>query len=221
MGKLIYDETGFYLDNLPFRIISGSIHYFRVPQEYWHDRLLKLKACGFNTVETYTAWNMHEPFEGEFCFEGMCNIEKFIIIAQKLGLKVIVRPGPYICAEWEFGGFPAWLLKDNSMRLRCTYQPYLDKLRNYLNELLPRLVPHLSTNGGPVIAMQIENEYGSFGNDKDYLRFIENCIRGKWYRLPAVHIRRIWRFPIEWRHIAAYIQNGKFWGHGLRRRLRP
>jgi Beta-galactosidase len=177
MGKLTWSGKSFYLDNQPFQIISGSIHYFRIPQEYWHDRLLKLKACGFNTVETYTAWNMHEPEEGEFYFDGMCDIEKFIQIAWNLGLRVIVRPGPYICAEWEFGGFPAWLLKDDSLRLRCSYQTYLDKVKNYFNVLLPKLVPYLSTNNGPIIAIQVENEYGSYGNDRDYLRFIENCMK--------------------------------------------
>ncbi len=177
MSKLTYAGKSFFLDHRPFRILSGAVHYFRVPREYWRDKLLKLKACGFNTVETYTAWNMHEPEEGKFCFEGMRDIEKFIDTAQELELKVIVRPGPYICAEWEFGGFPAWLLKEDGMRLRCSYPPYLEKVGNYFSVLLPKLVPYLSTNNGPVIAMQVENEYGSFGNDKDYLRFLENCLK--------------------------------------------
>ena len=177
MGKLLYNGNTFYLNNEPFHILSGAIHYFRVPQEYWYDRLLKLKACGFNTIETYIAWNIHEPNEGEFYFEGMADIEKFICTAKELGQKVIIRPGPYICAEWEFGGFPAWLLKDENMKLRCSYQGYLEKLKNYFDVLIPKFVPYLSTNGGPIIAMQIENEYGSFGNDKDYLRFIKTCLK--------------------------------------------
>lgn len=168
----------FVLDSKPFRIISGAIHYFRVVPEYWEDRLKKLKACGFNTVETYVPWNLHEPKEGEFDFSGILDIERFIVTAGELGLKVIVRPGPYICAEWEFGGFPGWLIADENMRLRCYYKPYLEKLDNYYDELIPHIVPHLCTNGGPVIAVQVENEYGSYGNDKKYLNHIkEGLIR--------------------------------------------
>lgn len=167
-------ENGNFLYNYnEVRIISGSIHYFRVVPEHWRDRLEKLKNCGFNTVETYVAWNIHEPQADEYNFEDIADIEKFIKIAQELGLFVIVRPSPYICAEWEFGGLPAWLLKDRNMRLRCAYKPFLDRVDKYYDELIMRLKPLLCTNGGPVIAMQIENEYGSYGNDKDYLNYIK------------------------------------------------
>lgn len=177
MEILSYKDSQFYLDNKPFQIISGAIHYFRTYPQYWQDRLKKLKNCGFNTVETYMPWNLHEPVEGNFNFKGMLDIEKFIEIAENLGLKVIVRPGPYICAEWEFGGFPSWLLKDGDIKLRCYYKPYLEKVRNYYTEVMNVLKPHLATNGGNIIAMQIENEYGSFGNDKKYLRYIEELMR--------------------------------------------
>lgn len=173
MSLLQVKENMFYLEDQPFVILSGAIHYFRVVPEYWKDRLLKLKACGFNTVETYVAWNLHEPSEGTFCFEGICDIVKFVQIADEVGLKVIVRPGPYICAEWEFGGFPGWLIKDRNMQLRCNYAPYLEKVDRFFDELIGRLIPLLCTNGGPIIAMQVENEYGSYGNDKAYLRHIE------------------------------------------------
>lgn len=173
MAELKVQGNDFVYEGSPLRIFSGSIHYFRVVPEYWRDRLLKLKACGFNTVETYVAWNIHEPEEGHFVFDGLGDIEGFIRIAGELGLHVIVRPSPYICAEWEFGGLPAWLLADSSMQLRCFDRAYLDKVDRYFDELLPRLAPLQCTNGGPIIAMQIENEYGSYGNDKQYLNYLK------------------------------------------------
>ncbi|MDF2672860.1 MAG: beta-galactosidase [Clostridiales bacterium] len=165
----------FYNDN-EIKIISGSIHYFRVVPEYWRDRLEKLKNCGFNTVETYVAWNLHEPQPGEYNFQGIADIERFITIAQDVGLFVIVRPSPYICAEWEFGGLPSWLLKDRNMRLRCAYKPFLHRVDKYYEELVKKLKPLLCTNGGSIIAMQIENEYGSYGNDKEYLSYLKEAL---------------------------------------------
>ncbi|MCL2557603.1 MAG: beta-galactosidase, partial [Treponema sp.] len=137
----------------------------------------KLAACGFNTVETYVPWNLHEPKEGVFSFDGFGDLEGFIETAAAVGLKVIVRPGPYICAEWEFGGFPGWLAKDRSMRLRCMWPDYLQKVRNWFSALIPKLVPYLCTNGGPIIAVQIENEYGSYGSDGEYLSYLKNLLR--------------------------------------------
>ncbi|WP_318615677.1 beta-galactosidase family protein [Sporosarcina sp. YIM B06819] len=176
MTKLKVEEGQFILNNEPIQFISGAIHYFRVVPEYWEDRLLKLKACGFNAVETYVPWNLHEPKEGQFNFEGIADIEEFIRIAGRIGLHVIVRPSPYICAEWEFGGLPSWLMADSNMRLRSFYEPYLEKVDNYYDVLLGKLKPLLQTNGGPIIAMQIENEYGSFGNDKQYLNYIKDAM---------------------------------------------
>jgi len=169
-------ENGFVYDGKPLRIISGAMHYFRIVPEYWEDRLRKLKACGFNTVETYIAWNLHEPKEGCFTFEGIADVVHFIELAEKVGLLVIVRPSPYICAEWEFGGLPAWLLADPGMRLRCSYQPFLDKVDAYYDVLLPKLKPLLCTSGGPIIALQIENEYGSYGNDHHYLAHLRQSM---------------------------------------------
>lgn len=167
----------FYMDSKPFDIYSGAMHYFRTVPEYWEDRLTKLKAAGFNTVETYFCWNLHEKKPGEFDFSGILDIEKYLEIAQKVGLYAIVRPGPYICAEWDFGGLPAWLLKDKNMQIRCMYPDYLKCVERFYKELLPRLVPHLQSNGGNIIAMQVENEYGSYGNDKEYLRYVEKLTR--------------------------------------------
>jgi len=177
MGILTYKGESFYLDGEPFVVISGAIHYFRVPRAYWHDRLLKLKECGFNTVETYTCWNLHEPREGEFDFSGNLDIEAFIKEAQALGLYVILRPGPYICAEWELGGLPAWLLTYQDLQLRCDDELYLSKVRRYYNELLPRMRPYLAVNGGPIFMLQVENEYGSYADDKDYLRKVAEIYR--------------------------------------------
>lgn len=167
----------FYMDSKPFDIYSGAMHYFRTVPEYWEDRLTKLKAAGFNTIETYVCWNLHEKKPGEFDFSGILDIEKYLEIAQKVGLYAIVRPGPYICAEWDFGGLPAWLLKDKNMQIRCMYPDYLKCVERFYKELLPRLVPHLESHGGNIIAMQVENEYGSYGNDKDYLRYVEKLTR--------------------------------------------
>lgn len=167
-----------------FRIISGSIHYFRVVPEYWQDRLEKLKAMGCNTVETYVAWNFHEPREGEFCFEGEKNLCRFIELAQKLDLYVILRPSPYICAEWEFGGFPSWLLTKPGIRLRCYNQVYLNCVARYYDKLIPMIAPYQISNGGPILMIQIENEYGSYGNDKAYLNALMTMMEERGITIP-------------------------------------
>lgn len=179
MGTFEIKDAQFWLDGQPFRILAGAMHYFRIPPEYWEDRLYKLRAMGLNTLETYVAWNLHEPRPGEFNFEGGLDVVKYIQLAAKQGLQVIVRPGPYICSEWDFGGLPAWLLKDPAMQVRCSYPPYLQAVDGYLDALLPQLIPLQISNGGPVIAMQIENEYGSYGNDKVYLRHLERGMRAR------------------------------------------
>lgn len=170
-------DKKFLMDGKPINIYSGAMHYFRTFPEYWEDRLTKLKLAGFNTVETYVCWNLHEPKPGEFCFEGMLDIERFVKTAEKVGLYCIVRPGPYICAEWDFGGLPAWLLKDKNMQIRCNYPDYTACVERFYRELLSRLAPLQMTKGGNIIAMQVENEYGSYGNDKEYLAFIEKLMR--------------------------------------------
>ncbi len=167
----------FLLDRKPFRLLSGAIHYFRVPRAYWRDRLLKLKECGLNTVETYVAWNAHEPREGQFCFDGILDLAAFLDTAAELGLYAIVRPGPFICAEWEGGGLPAWLLNVPGMRIRCDNEPYLEKVTAFFEHLFPILVPRLCTNGGNILLLQVENEYGSYGDDRAYLRKLERLYR--------------------------------------------
>ncbi|MED1203383.1 glycoside hydrolase family 35 protein [Heyndrickxia acidicola] len=167
----------FVVNGRPFQILSGAIHYFRVVPEYWEDRLLKLKHCGLNTVETYIPWNLHEPKKGQFHFTGIADLEAFVRLAESLGLYVILRPSPYICAEWEFGGLPAWLLKEKDIELRCSHPAFLQHIEEYYDELIPRIKPLLSTNGGPVLAVQIENEYGGYGNDKTYLAFLRDALQ--------------------------------------------
>lgn len=175
-NNLSYRGRQFYIGEEPIQLISGAIHYFRMLPKDWYDRLYKLKACGFNTVETYIPWNLHEPEENEFNFTGLANFEKFISIADSLDLLVILRPSPYICAEWEFGGLPYWLLKDSNINLRSYDTKFLEKVSNYYDTLIPKIIPYLSTNDGPVIAMQIENEYGSYGNDAAYLSFLKEAL---------------------------------------------
>jgi len=168
----------FYLDGEEFKIQSGAFHYFRALPEYWEEILTKIKAAGLNCVESYTCWNLHEPHKGEYNFSGMLDIERFIKTAEKVGLKVILRTGPYICAEWENGGFPSWLLKkEYNVRLRCNTEPYLTHLRDWFHVILSKIRPYLDVNGGPVIAMAIENEYGSFGDDFSYLAEVEKIYR--------------------------------------------
>lgn len=186
MKNIVDIREHIYIRGEKTQIISGSIHYFRVVPEYWKDRLEKLKAMGCNTVETYIAWNIHEPKEGEFQFEGDKDFCKFIEIAQELGLYVIVRPSPYICAEWEFGGLPSWLLTKTGIRLRCSNKVYLDCVARYYDEVIPRLVPYQITNGGPIIMMQIENEYGYYGNDKEYLNALKNMMTDRGVTVPFV-----------------------------------
>ena len=188
--------SSFYLDGQEFKILSGAIHYFRIQPEDWYHSLYNLKALGFNTVETYVPWNMHEPKKGQFDFQGILDIEKFLQIAQDLGLYAIVRPSPFICAEWEFGGMPAWLLTED-MRIRSSDAPYLQAVADYYDELLPRLVPRLLDKGGNILMMQVENEYGSYGEDKDYLRAIRQMMLDRGLDCPLFTSDGPWRATLR------------------------
>ena len=188
--------SSFYLDGQEFKILSGAIHYFRIQPEDWYHSLYNLKALGFNTVETYVPWNMHEPKKGQFDFQGILDIEKFLQIAQDLGLYAIVRPSPFICAEWEFGGMPAWLLTED-MRIRSSDDPYLQAVADYYDELLPRLVPRLLDKGGNILMMQVENEYGSYGEDKDYLRAIRQMMLDRGLDCPLFTSDGPWRATLR------------------------
>ncbi len=176
----------FYVNGEPVQLISGGIHYFRVVPEYWRDRLEKLKNMGCNTVETYVPWNLHEPQKGNFCFSGIADIKTFIELAKELELFVIVRPSPYICAEWEFGGLPAWLLAEDGMKLRCSYPPFLKHVEEYYKELFRILSPLQIDQGGPIVLMQLENEYGSYGEDKEYLKALKEMMIENGLTVPLV-----------------------------------
>lgn len=166
----------FELDGKPFQIISGAIHYARVPRAYWRDRLRKARAMGLNTVETYVFWNLHEPSPGKFDFDGQNDIAEFIREAQQEGLFVILRPGPYVCAEWDFGGYPAWLLHEPDMEVRTSNPAFMDGATRWFHRLGQELAPLQSGNGGPIIAVQVENEYGSFGSDHNYMEQIHHLL---------------------------------------------
>ncbi len=167
----------FYYNGESIKIISGAVHYFRNMPDTWTDILEKLRALGCNCVETYCAWNMHEKQPGKFDFEGILNISEFIKKAQQTGLMVIVRPGPYICAEWEFGGLPWWIQAEHNMEIRCSNPSYIRCFENYLKHLFEQIRPLLSSNGGPIIMMQCENEYGYYGDDKKYLSHLYDYYR--------------------------------------------
>lgn len=179
MNNFLIGNKSFILNGEEIRILAGAMHYFRVPREYWRDRLLKIKACGFNTIETYTCWNLHEPREGEFNFSDNLDLKAYLDLINELGMLAIVRPGPYICSEWEFGGLPWWLLKYDNIELRCNNDLFLEKVGNYFDKLIPIIASCELDNGGSVIMVQVENEYGSYGDDSEYIRNLAALLRAK------------------------------------------
>lgn len=164
----------FRKDEKPIKIISGAVHYFRNMPDTWPDIFQKMKALGCNCVETYCSWNLHEPQPGEYDFSGRLDIAKFIRTAAEYDLMVIIRPGPYICAEWEFGGLPWWLQTEEKLEIRCMNEAYLTHFDRYLDRLFEEIRPLLCTNGGPIIMLQCENEYGYYGDDKTYLAYLRD-----------------------------------------------
>lgn len=174
----------FYKNGKQIKIISGAVHYFRNLPGTWRDIFKKMRAMGCNCVETYCAWTLHEKKKGEFDFSGILDIEKFLKTAQEEGLMAIVRPGPYICAEFEFGGLPWWIQSEEDIEIRCMNASYIKYFDRYLDELLKRIKPLLCTNGGNVIMMQCENEYGYYGDDKKYLKYLHDGYRKRGIDVP-------------------------------------
>jgi beta-galactosidase len=162
-------DSTFMLDGKPFLMISGEMHYPRVPREAWRSRMKMAKAMGLNTIGTYVFWNLHEPQKGKFDFTGNNDVAEFVKIAQQEGLWVILRPSPYVCAEWEFGGYPYWLQNEKGLVVRSKEEQYLKEYESYIKEVGKRLAPLQINHGGNVLMVQIENEYGSYGSDKEYL----------------------------------------------------
>ncbi|RZJ76629.1 MAG: beta-galactosidase [Flavobacterium sp.] len=162
-------DSTFMLDNKPYQIISGEIHYPRVPREAWRARMKMAKAMGLNTIGTYVFWNLHEPEKGKFDFSGNNDIAAFVKIAKEEGLWVILRPSPYVCAEWEFGGYPYWLQNEKGLEVRSREKQYLSEYKKYIDEIGKQLAPLQINHGGNILMVQVENEYGSYGADKVYL----------------------------------------------------
>ncbi len=172
------------MNGKPYRVFSGEMHYNRIPHEYWKDRLLRAKAMGLNTVCTYIFWNLHEPESGRFDFSGDLDVAAYIRAAKEVGFNVIIRPGPYVCSEWDLGGLPAWLLGDKDIKLRCMDPRYMRAVESYIMRLGKELRGLQITKGGPIIMVQVENEYGSYGNDKEYLRTLKAMLQKAGFDVP-------------------------------------
>lgn len=179
----IGDEQ-FELDGRPFRILSGALHYFRVHPDQWRDRIRKARQMGLNTIETYVAWNAHAPQEDAFDLSGGLDLGRFLDEVAAEGMYAIVRPGPYICAEWDNGGLPAWLFRSGTVGVRRNEPQYLAAIERYLQQLAPVLVPRQIDRGGPVILVQIENEYGAYGSDATYLERLVDINRAVGLTVP-------------------------------------
>jgi len=177
-GSFKAGENTFLLNGQPFVVKAAEVHYPRIPRPYWEHRIKMCKALGMNAVCIYIFWNIHEQREGQFDFTGNNDVAEFCRLAQKNGLYVIVRPGPYVCAEWEMGGLPWWLLKKKDIKLRERDPYFLERVRIFEEKVGEQLKPLTIQNGGPIIMIQVENEYGSYGEDKPYVSEIRDCLRG-------------------------------------------
>ena len=177
-GTFTVGEKTFLLNGKPFVVKAAEIHYPRIPRPYWEHRIKMCKALGMNAVCIYIFWNIHEQREGQFDFTGQNDVAEFCRLAQKNGMYVIVRPGPYVCAEWEMGGLPWWLLKKKDIRLRERDPYFMERVKIFEQKVGEQLAPLTIQKGGPIIMVQVENEYGSYGEDKPYVSEIRDCLRG-------------------------------------------
>ncbi|MEX8547335.1 MAG: beta-galactosidase family protein [Mucilaginibacter sp.] len=191
------------LDGKPFQIISGEMHPARIPHEYWRHRIRMAKAMGCNTIAAYVFWNYQEVSPGMFDFStGNHNIAEFIRICKEEGMWVLLRPGPYVCGEWDFGGLPSYLLKIPDIKVRCMNPRYISAMTGYINRLAKEVVPLQCVNGGPVLMVQIENEYGSYGNDKEYLEALRKLWLAAGIKVPFYTADGPTPYMLEAGHIA-------------------
>jgi beta-galactosidase len=183
-GAFVVEGDHLLLHGKPYQVIAGEMHYARIPREYWTHRIQMARAMGLNTVATYVFWNMHEPRPGVYEFSGNADVAAFIRAVQAEGMNVLLRAGPYSCAEWEFGGFPAWLLKDPKMKtaLRSNDDAFMVPVARWMKRLAEETAPLLITNGGPIIAVQVENEYGNFGNEHGYMEHMLQIFQSTAYK---------------------------------------
>lgn len=177
-GTFEIGKGTFLLNGEPFVVKAAEVHYPRIPQPYWEQRILSCKALGMNTLCLYVFWNLHEQQEGQFDFTGNKDLAAFCRLAQKHGMYVIVRPGPYVCAEWEMGGLPWWLLKKEDVQLRARDPYYIERVKIFMNEVGKQLADLQITRGGNIIMVQVENEFGSYGTDKPYVSEIRDIVKG-------------------------------------------
>ena len=181
-------DEDFLLDGEPFRVLAGALHYFRVHPQQWADRIAKARAMGLNTIETYVAWNAHSPRPGRFDTDGGLDLGRFLDLVAQHGMYAIVRPGPYICAEWDNGGLPAWLFRSSGCGVRSSEPGYLAAVEEYYGQLAPIVVPRQIDRGGPVILVQVENEYGAYGADKEYLKALLDLTRRVGVTVPLTSV---------------------------------
>jgi len=188
MPEFTIGANDFLLDGRPFRVLSGALQYFRVHPGQWADRIGKARRMGLNTIETYIPWNAHSPVPGKFDTSGHLDLDRFLRLIADAGMYAIVRPGPYICAEWDNGGLPAWLFQDPAVGIRRAEARYLAAVREYLGQALGIVAPHQIDRDGPVILVQVENEYGAFGSDKEYLAALVDYTREAGITVPLTTI---------------------------------
>ena len=188
MASFTIGDTDFLLDGTPHRIIAGAIHYFRVHPDQWADRIRKARLMGLNAIETYVAWNAHEPRRGEWRADAQNDLGRFLDLVAAEGLHAIVRPGPYICAEWHNGGLPVWVTSAHQGRLRSSDPAFLEDVTAYLRRVYDIVAPRQIERGGNVVLVQIENEYGAYGSDKDYLRHLVAVTRDAGITVPLTTV---------------------------------
>jgi len=182
--SFVIDHNQFLLNGKPFLMISGEIHPARIPRTDWLSRIKMAKSMGLNTIACYIFWNTLEPEEGQFDFTGRNDIPAFLQLCQQEGMRVMLRPGPYCCAEWEFGGFPYWLLNIDGLKLREDNAPYLEQTNKYIRKLGQMLGKYQITHDGPIVMVQVENEYGSYGRSRKYMEAIKSQLISAGFDVP-------------------------------------